>query len=253
LLDAAVRIVAEFGANALTHRAVAAGHDPQLSPVTRLLNERLAKLLEPYLGSDAAAHTVSAAMQGLVLTAFAVDRPNSGKWLRSSVSDLIHRYRIVPSLGRLPISPLSTPFSNLGAAAGLPTLQGVCLRPGAYWPLALPCSSGAVLRQIWAHDAARYAAFLQNALMSGLSIQMILARQGLRGQTLTIAVAKWLGTLAPTILVGVIQGSRFILGLDILCSVFDVLYIGLVVWFRKHPDGVASDHMPMTVSASAAN
>ena len=26
---------------------VAAGHDPQLSPVTRLLNERLAKLLEP--------------------------------------------------------------------------------------------------------------------------------------------------------------------------------------------------------------
>jgi DNA-binding transcriptional regulator YbjK len=175
LLDAAVRIVAEFGANALTHRAVAksarvslasvtyhfpssvalrsatyeyagsrigqefarlvletasnlealpeicanftarlvtdhrintmtvfemivaAGHDPQLSPVTRLLNERLAKLLEPYLRSSAAALTVSAAIQGLVLTALAIDRPNSRKWLRSSVSDLIRRYRIVPS------------------------------------------------------------------------------------------------------------------------------------------------------------
>jgi hypothetical protein len=36
-------------------------------------------------------------MQGLVLTALAVDRPNSGKWFRSSVSDLIRRYRIVPS------------------------------------------------------------------------------------------------------------------------------------------------------------
>jgi hypothetical protein len=104
-----------------------------------------------------------------------------------------------------------------------------------------------------AHDGARYAAFLQNALMSGLFVQMILARRGLRGQTLTIAVAKWLGTLAPTILIGVIQGSRFILSLGILCSVFDLLYIGLVLWFQTHPDGLASDQMPVTVSASAAN
>jgi TetR/AcrR family transcriptional regulator, regulator of biofilm formation and stress response len=174
LLDAAVRIVAEFGANALTHRAVAksaavslasvtyhfpssealrsatyeyagsqigrelarlvletasnlealpdicadftarlvtdhrintmtvfemilaAGHDPQLSPVTKLLNERLARLLEPYLGSNAAAHRVGAAMRGLVLTALAINRPTSSKWLRSSVSDLIRRYRSVP-------------------------------------------------------------------------------------------------------------------------------------------------------------
>jgi TetR/AcrR family transcriptional regulator, regulator of biofilm formation and stress response len=175
LLDAAVRIVAEFGANALTHRAVAksaqvslasvtyhfpssaalrsatyeyagsrigqefarlvlettsspeaipdicagftarlvtdhridtmtvfemivaAGHDPQLSPVTRLLNGRLASLVEPCLGNNEAAHTVSAAIQGLVLTALAIDRPDSSNWLRSTVSDLIRRYRIAPS------------------------------------------------------------------------------------------------------------------------------------------------------------
>jgi hypothetical protein len=109
------------------------------------------------------------------------------------------------------------------------------------------------LAKFGAHEAARYAAFLQNALMSGLFVQMILARRGLRGQTLTIAVAKWLGTLAPTILIGVIRGSRFILGLGILCSVFDLVYIGLVVWFQKHPDGLPSEQMPMTVSASAAN
>jgi hypothetical protein len=106
------------------------------------------------------------------------------------------------------------------------------------------------LARFGAHDAARYAAFLQNALMSGLFVQMILARRGLRGQTLTIAVAKWLGTLAPTILIGVIQGSRFILGLGILCSVFDVVYIGLVVWFQKHPEGLASAQIPITVSAA---
>lgn len=103
-----------------------------------------------------------------------------------------------------------------------------------------------------AHDAARYTAFLQNALMSGLFVQMILARRGLRGQTLTIAVAKWLGTLAPTILIGLIQGSRFILGLGILCSVFDLIYIGLVVWFQKLPDGLAMERMPVTAAASSS-
>ena len=77
--------------------------------------------------------------------------------------------------------------------------------------------------------APRYAAFLQNLLMSGLFIAMFVARRGLRGQSLLIAVAKWVGTLAPTILFGVIEGSPFILGIGLLCSVFDVVYIGLVL------------------------
>ena len=63
------------------------------------------------------------------------------------------------------------------------------------------------LAEFGAHDASRYSAFLQNTLMSGLFVHMVVARRGLRGQTLTIAVAKWLGTLAPTILFGVIEGS----------------------------------------------
>jgi hypothetical protein len=45
--------------------------------------------------------------------------------------------------------------------------------------------------------ASRYAAFLQNLLMSGLFIAMFAARRSLRGQSLVIAVAKWIGTLAP--------------------------------------------------------
>lgn len=83
---------------------LAAGHDPQLSPVTRLLNDRLAKLLKPYLRSNGAAKTVSAAIQGLVLTALAIDRPNRGIWLRSAVSDLIRRYRFPPKSGHSLIS-----------------------------------------------------------------------------------------------------------------------------------------------------
>lgn len=97
--DFTARLVTDHRINTMTvfEMIVAAGHDPQLSSVTKLLNERLAKLLAPYLGSKEAAYTVSAAMQGLVLTALAIDRPQSRQWLRSSVSDLIRRYRIVSS------------------------------------------------------------------------------------------------------------------------------------------------------------
>ena len=77
-------------------------------------------------------------------------------------------------------------------------------------------------------QASRYAAFLQNLLMSGLFIAMFVARGGRRGQTLLIAVAKWIGTLAPTIVFGWYGNSPLILGLGILCSIFDLSYIGLL-------------------------
>ncbi|RKT06209.1 hypothetical protein BX286_4247 [Streptomyces sp. 3211.6] len=98
------------------------------------------------------------------------------------------------------------------------------------------------LAHFGAHDASRYAAFLQNLLMSGLFLGLYAARRGPRGQSLVIAVAKWLGTLAPTVLFGVMEGSGsgsrsgsgsgFVLGLGALCSVFDLVYIGLLVWGR---------------------
>ncbi|MFD9381114.1 hypothetical protein ACFWBH_37380 [Streptomyces sp. NPDC059999] len=78
------------------------------------------------------------------------------------------------------------------------------------------------------HDASRYSAFLQNLLMSGLFIALYAGRRGPRGQSLVIAVAKWLGTAAPTVLFGVIEDSPFILGLGVLCSVFDLAYIALL-------------------------
>ena len=85
------------------------------------------------------------------------------------------------------------------------------------------------IAEFGARDAVRYSAFLQTLLMSGLFIAMFFARRGLRGQTLTIAIAKWMGTLAATLLYGVVEWSPFILGLGVLCCVFDVVYIGLVV------------------------
>jgi hypothetical protein len=108
------------------------------------------------------------------------------------------------------------------------------------------------IAQFGADDAARYSAFLQNLLMSGLFIAMLVARRGLRGQTLTIAIAKWLGTLAPTILLGVLDNSPFILGIGIMCSVFDLVYIGLVVWVKTHPDALAAAETPTLAPTAEA-
>jgi len=82
-------------------------------------------------------------------------------------------------------------------------------------------------------DAPKYAAFLQNLLMSILFIAIFVARRGPRGQSIVIAVAKWIGTLAPTIAFGALAGSMFILGLGILCSIFDLAYLGLLIWARQ--------------------
>ncbi|MFD8979808.1 hypothetical protein [Streptomyces sp. NPDC059564] len=121
--------------------------------------------------------------------------------------------------------------------AGLP---GFVTRPlFAAWSGLLFASAFAVqwlfLAHFGTHDATRYSAFLQNLLMSGLFIGMYAARNGPRGQSLLIAVAKWLGTLAPTLLFGVLERSGFILGLGVLCSVFDLAYIGLLLRTRAVP------------------
>jgi hypothetical protein len=79
-----------------------------------------------------------------------------------------------------------------------------------------------------------YAAFLQNLLMSVLFITMLVRRGSREGQSFVIAVNKWIGTLAPTILFGVIGSGAFrnpsflILVLGLLCSVFDLVYIYLL-------------------------
>lgn len=89
------------------------------------------------------------------------------------------------------------------------------------------------------HLAARYSAFLQNLLMSILFIGVFVARKGSEGQTLLIAVAKWIGTLAPTILFGIYEQSPFILVLGAFCSIFDLIYIGLLLWDRNRPNDLA--------------
>lgn len=91
------------------------------------------------------------------------------------------------------------------------------------------------LREFGEAVGAGYSAFLQNLLMSVLFIEMLARRGTSRGQSLLIAVNKWIGTLAPTILFGILgdggfpKGSFLIVMLGGLCSVFDLIYIGMLV------------------------
>lgn len=89
-------------------------------------------------------------------------------------------------------------------------------------------------REFGVSKAAAYSAFPQNLIMSILFIAMLVRRRSREGQSLTIAINKWIGTLAPTILYGAIgegafsHGSFLILTVGVLCSVFDVIYIWLL-------------------------
>jgi hypothetical protein len=78
---------------------------------------------------------------------------------------------------------------------------------------------------------ARYSAFVQNLMMSILFIGMLVGRNDIRGQSMYIAIFKWLGTLAPTIQVYAQTGSDLILVLGIAIFVYDVTYI--VMLYRK--------------------
>lgn len=119
-------------------------------------------------------------------------------------------------------------FFRFGRAE-FPTLSG---RLFTVWGAGIFATSYAVqwlfIGQFGWQDAAKYSAFLQNLLMSGLFIAMLTARRGTRGQSMLIAVPKWIGTLAPTISIGVYEHSPFVIGIGALCSVFDLVYIGLL-------------------------
>lgn len=78
-----------------------------------------------------------------------------------------------------------------------------------------------------------YSGFMQNLIMSILFIHMLVSRNDLKGQNLTIGITKWIGTLSPTILYGVIYEYKLILILGLFCSLFDILYIYFLYRIKK--------------------
>ena len=94
-----------------------------------------------------------------------------------------------------------------------------------------------------------YLAFLQNLAMSLLFIGMYVQRRGDEGQSLNIAINKFIGTLTPTILVGVVgleafgAPNLFILVLGSLIAFFDLVYIFILIKrILAREDLVAAKH-----------
>jgi hypothetical protein len=75
---------------------------------------------------------------------------------------------------------------------------------------------------------ARYTAFAQNLMMSLLFIGMLVSRHNVSGQSLYVAILKWVGTAAPTIQIYAQTGSKLILILGIGCFFYDALYTGML-------------------------
>lgn len=82
--------------------------------------------------------------------------------------------------------------------------------------------------------ASQYSAFAQNAAMSIMFLIMLFNRNSVEGQSLTIAICKCLGTLAPTILGGFIESINiYIILTGSISFVFDIIYIIFLIKFRK--------------------
>ena len=79
-----------------------------------------------------------------------------------------------------------------------------------------------------------YAAFVINLVMSILFIDMLVCRDSVEGQSMGVALFKWLGTAAPTILFYWHTGSELVLALGIVIFVFDVIYMGML--YQKFRD-----------------
>ena len=81
-------------------------------------------------------------------------------------------------------------------------------------------------------EGEKYAAYLQNMVMSLMYLSMLRERKSDKGQSMTIAVCKCIGTLTPTIY-GTLEGNWFILVTGIICFVFDIIYIYALKAVRK--------------------
>jgi hypothetical protein len=76
-----------------------------------------------------------------------------------------------------------------------------------------------------------YSAFVINLVMSILFVAMLARRDSVAGQSMGIALFKWIGTAAPTTQFYLHTGSNLVLVLGLFVFLFDVIY--LVMLYQK--------------------
>ena len=97
------------------------------------------------------------------------------------------------------------------------------------------------------HNGEVYSAFGQNLMMSILFIVMLYSRRSLRGQSISIAICKLLGTLLASLAFFLFfRQSALLQFFYISTFVYDVIYVGLVVYMQRA--GMKAIRKPIKIS-----
>lgn len=80
----------------------------------------------------------------------------------------------------------------------------------------------------------QYSAFAQNVIMSAAFLAYFMRRGDAKGQSFTVAIAKCIGTLTPTLLGTIYEHHIFILLTGICCFILDVTYIVVLFVYNKN-------------------
>jgi peptidoglycan/LPS O-acetylase OafA/YrhL len=120
--------------------------------------------------------------------------------------------------------------------------------------LTLLTSFGAVLLTTMEfHDAGVYSAFGQNLMMSVLFLAMLYRRRSLRGQSLSIAICKLLGTacasLAFFFFSSLSHRSVLLPFLYVAIFVYDLLYVGMVYRQQRVKKEASQESTPLSSQA----
>ena len=93
--------------------------------------------------------------------------------------------------------------------------------------------------------ALEYTAALSNVLMSVLFIDMFVRRKGMEGQSIAIAVLKWIGTFSSWL---TLRSNPLIFCLGPLCFIFDAIYVTLLVQEKLKIAGQSEEEDTKTLS-----
>jgi hypothetical protein len=97
------------------------------------------------------------------------------------------------------------------------------------------------------HDRGAYSAFGQNLMMSVLFIVMLYRRQSLRGQAISIAICKLIGTLLASLafyLYSSLSHQSILLPfLYIAIFVYDLIYLGMTISYTKSQKKANLEHI----------
>lgn len=79
-----------------------------------------------------------------------------------------------------------------------------------------------------------YSSFIDNMILSALFIRFALKRKNMRGQSVSIAVFKLIGTLSASFATYLQLDNTFFIVAGAVCLILDIIYTGILIYYKKH-------------------